>query len=272
MPAGPQSPARMPTHRDAFMPIQSDAGQAPLHLLTLRPTSLIPTGPRLPQPPDTRDRGQQAVNPYERGMPRLGYVCSLACSLSAGSTGSSATVPSPPATTSSPSATRPPSTSPPSESGSGLSLLRHGLGLDGRSHEDFADVDGVRLRDRERDRVGYCLRRHGHRVPAGGQQCEFAGVTSGGDEVGARETRRDECAAQALGSQFLSHYLAQGAYRGLGGGVNGLAGNPLVGGGGCDRDEVARSLGPEDRQGGGDTVQDAAQVHVDHLVPVIYLA
>jgi hypothetical protein len=46
---------------------------------------------------------------------------------SAGSTGSSATVPSPPATTSSPSATRPPSTSPPSESGSGLSLLRHGL-------------------------------------------------------------------------------------------------------------------------------------------------
>src|ERR1017187_548393 len=191
---------------------------------------------------------------------------------SAGSTGSSATVPSPPATTSSPSATRPPSTSPPSESGSGLSLLRHGLGLDGRSHEDFADVDGVRLRDRERDRVGYCLRRHGHRVSAGGQQCGFAGVTSGGDEVGAGETRRDECAAQALGSQFLSHYLAQGAYRGLGGGVNGLAGNPLVGSGGRDRDEVARSLGPEDRQGGGDTVQDAAQVHVDHLVPVIYLA
>jgi hypothetical protein len=35
-------------------------------------------------------------------------------------------VPSPPATTSSPSATEP-STSPPSESGSGLSLLRHGL-------------------------------------------------------------------------------------------------------------------------------------------------
>src|ERR1019366_1446915 len=27
MPAGPQSPARMPTHRDAFMPIQSDAGR-----------------------------------------------------------------------------------------------------------------------------------------------------------------------------------------------------------------------------------------------------
>ena len=49
---------------------------------------------------------------------------------SAGSTGSSATVPSPPATTSSPSATRPPSTSPPSESGSGLSLLRHGLAAD----------------------------------------------------------------------------------------------------------------------------------------------
>jgi len=47
----------------------------------LRPTSLTLIGPRLQQPPDTRNRGQQAVNPYERGIPRFTYACSLACSL-----------------------------------------------------------------------------------------------------------------------------------------------------------------------------------------------
>jgi hypothetical protein len=33
-----------------------------------------------------------------------------------------------------------------------------------------------------------------------------------------------------------------------------------------------RPLSPEYGQGGGDTVQDPAQVHIDHLVPVIKLA
>jgi hypothetical protein len=32
---------------------------------------------------------------------------------------------------------------------------------------------------------------------------------------------------------------------------------------------VTRSLRTEDRQGGGDAVQDAAQVYVDHQVPVV---
>jgi hypothetical protein len=43
----------------------------PLHQLTLRPTSLTATGPHLPQPPDTRGRGQQAANTDEGGMPRF---------------------------------------------------------------------------------------------------------------------------------------------------------------------------------------------------------
>jgi hypothetical protein len=45
--------------------------RAPLRQLTPRPTSLNLIGPRLPQPLDIRDRGQQVVSPYERGIPRF---------------------------------------------------------------------------------------------------------------------------------------------------------------------------------------------------------
>jgi hypothetical protein len=58
------------------------------------------------------------------------------------------------------------------------------LGLDGRSHDEFADVDYVWLGDGEGDRLGGCLRRHRHRVTAGGQRRELVWVTGGGDEFG----------------------------------------------------------------------------------------
>ena len=62
---------------------------APLRQQTLRPTSLTATGPRFRQPPDTRNRGQQAVNTDEGNMPQFAYVCSLTCSLSTPSSCSS---------------------------------------------------------------------------------------------------------------------------------------------------------------------------------------
>jgi hypothetical protein len=101
-------------------------------------------------------------------------------------------------------------------------------------------------------------------------------ASSSGSRVGEMNSvsvkpRRDERAAQTLGNQFLLHDLAQGAHSRLAGGVDGLTGHPLLGGGGRDRDELARSLGAKDRQGGSDTVQHAAKVYVDHPVPVIQL-
>ena len=46
-------------------------------------TSLASPGPGLAQPPDHRDRSQQAINPYDRDIPTSYsvYVCILACPL-----------------------------------------------------------------------------------------------------------------------------------------------------------------------------------------------
>ena len=98
-------------------------GRAPTGSTCAAPGSAAPSPRRRTSSRTGRRRAAQAA----ARTPSTRRGTSSGTPWSAGSTGSSATVPSPPATTSSPSATRPPSTSPPSESGSGLSLLRHGL-------------------------------------------------------------------------------------------------------------------------------------------------
>ena len=134
------------------------------------------------------------------------------------------------------------------------------LRLDGRAHDDLADVDRIWLGDGEGD----CLATACGGMAAASRRAVKAASSLGSrvlkDEIGVGEAWRHQRAAQALGSEFLPHHLAQCAYRGLRGGIDRLARDPFVGRCGRHSDEVPSALSTKDRQGGGNTVQDAARV------------
>ena len=124
------SPQFIPVLEKIRIPAQAGAGPGRGRTWSwpTRPTDRPPTAPgcaatgsaapsrRRP----TRSRtGRRRAAPEDGAPPSTRKSTSSATPWNAGSTGSSATVPSPPATTSSPSATRQHSTSPPSANGSG---------------------------------------------------------------------------------------------------------------------------------------------------------
>ena len=90
---------------------------------------------------------------------------------------------------------------------------------------------------------------------------------------GIREVRFDEARCNDCHPQLVAGFLAQtlgdSAHRKLGAGIDRHGWRGDESGSGSGVDEMPETLFAEDGQRGSDTVQDAFDVHVDHLLPIL---
>src|SRR5690606_3790848 len=87
-------------------------------------------------------------------------------------------------------------------------------------------------------------------------------------ELGGDGTGGDDGGADAIGLHLLPQPLGNDPHGVLGGRIDGVAGSDLVAGDRGDVDDLPRSLRLHVGQGGGDTVEHALDVDIDHPVPI----
>ena len=90
-------------------------------------------------------------------------------------------------------------------------------------------------------------------------------------QFGRDRARRDDRGADIVGLHFLPQPLGDHAHGMLGGRIDGAARAHLVAGDRRDVDDVAALLRLHVRQRGGDAVEHALDVDVDHPIPVVDL-
>ncbi len=133
--------------------------------------------------------------------------------------------------------------------------------------DDLAGVHIAGLFDGEADRAGDGVRADGH--PA--ERLHFLAPLLVGDALGqfrcghARADRADADVRVLLAQAF-----GEGPDRVPGGAIHGGGGRYRMGADGGDVHHVARALRLHRRQHGGDAVQHAADVDVDHAVPFVH--
>src|SRR4029079_5265122 len=90
---------------------------------------------------------------------------------------------------------------------------------------------------------------------------------------GSREVRLDKSRRNARHAQLIAGFLSQGlgnrAHSVLRASIDRHGRYDLNSGGRNDIDEMSEILPPKHRQGGGNAVQNAFEVDVDHLLPVV---
>ena len=95
------------------------------------------------------------------------------------------------------------------------------------------------------------------------------GVIDGVGQFCTNEARRYRRRPQLAVGRFLPQSFQQGADGVLGRGVDRLGGDDLQPGGGHRGHQVALALQPEHRERGGDAVEHAPEVNVDHRLPAV---
>src|SRR5450755_1798402 len=140
--------------------------------------------------------------------------------------------------------------------------------LCGRTDNDLAHINIGWLLNRERNGAGDRIRRHPSLVPSLFELRFHYRICRSFREVRPRHARRDDRHAQLV-ADLLAQALGDGAHGDLRASIDRHGRQDKISRCGSDVDEVPGTLRAEDRQCCRDAVENAFNVDIDHLFPIL---